>query len=311
MSNTIRTGRVSSVNYKEGTYEVTYFDRGKSVTRAVNAMSNGEYQMPSVGQVVSVSHNSNGQTAATTTGTVWNRSNKPAEGYEGLYRKEYAPSEKGKAYERYDANTGVYTQYTNTRTGRNCKGTIYDEAGGAAYFTASGLVMLESRGASLSAQAKTGVGISAGTTVSVEAGSTMSLEAGTLMSISAGGKQIVTIGGKSEQTYKGDVTIKMKAKESKEVTGDSEQKVEGDLKTEVTGNTEQTFTGDLTMDVVGTLTLTVGGATITIDPGGNVTVDAPQVDVTAAAGDVTIEGISLKNHKHTGNSGRPTSAPLP
>ena len=60
MAGTNRTGRVSAIDYKAGTYEVTYFDRGKSVTRQINAISNGEYKMPSIGQVVSVSHNSNG-----------------------------------------------------------------------------------------------------------------------------------------------------------------------------------------------------------------------------------------------------------
>ena len=58
MAGTNRTGRVSAIDYKAGTYEVTYFDRGKSVTRQINAISNGEYKMPSIGQVVSVSHNS-------------------------------------------------------------------------------------------------------------------------------------------------------------------------------------------------------------------------------------------------------------
>ena len=88
MASTNRTGRVSAIDYEAGTYEVTYFDRGKSVTRQINAMSNGEYKMPCVGQVVSVAHNSNGTAAGTTTGTVWNKTNKPAEGYKGLYRKE-------------------------------------------------------------------------------------------------------------------------------------------------------------------------------------------------------------------------------
>ena len=95
---------------------MTYFDRGKSVTRQINAISNGEYKMPSIGQVVSVSHNSNGAAAGTTTGTVWNKTNTPAEGYKGLFRKEYA-ARRGLAYERYDENTGVYTQYVNRRTG--------------------------------------------------------------------------------------------------------------------------------------------------------------------------------------------------
>ena len=39
MASTNRTGRVSSIDYAAGTYEVTYFDRGRSVTRKINAMS--------------------------------------------------------------------------------------------------------------------------------------------------------------------------------------------------------------------------------------------------------------------------------
>ena len=38
---TNRTGRVSAINYEAGTYQVTYFDRGESVTREINAISNG------------------------------------------------------------------------------------------------------------------------------------------------------------------------------------------------------------------------------------------------------------------------------
>ena len=83
MAGTNRTGRVSAIDYKAGTYEVTYFDRGKSVTRQINAISNGEYKMPSIGQVVSVSHNSNGAAAGTTTGTVWNKTNTPGGGLQG------------------------------------------------------------------------------------------------------------------------------------------------------------------------------------------------------------------------------------
>lgn len=46
MASTNRTGRVSAIDYEAGTYEVTYFDRGKSVTRQINAMSNGESTTP-------------------------------------------------------------------------------------------------------------------------------------------------------------------------------------------------------------------------------------------------------------------------
>ena len=108
MGNPIRTGRVSSVNYQEGTFEVTYFDRGKSVTQKINAVSNGEYKMPNIGQVVSVIHNSNGAAAAVSMGTIWNATNRPAEGFKGLFRKEYG-TKPGQAFSRYDANTGVFT----------------------------------------------------------------------------------------------------------------------------------------------------------------------------------------------------------
>ena len=187
MASTNRTGRVSSIDYEAGTYEVTYFDRGQSVTRKINAMSNGEYKMPVVGQVVSVTHTSSGLAAATTTGTVWNQTNTPAEGYKGLYRKEYA-SRKGQAYDRYDENTGVYTQYVDKRTGRNCNGEIYDEAKGPISLVAGGQIQAKSSTSSISLNAKTGVGIVAGTSLSLEAGSFASLEAAGALSISTGGE---------------------------------------------------------------------------------------------------------------------------
>ena len=205
MANENRTGRVSSIDYGAGTYEVTYFDRGRSVTRKINAMSNGEYKMPVVGQIVSVAHTSNGLAAATTTGTVWNKTNAPAEGYQGLYRKEYG-SKKGQAYDRYDENTGVYTQYVDKRTGRTCNGEIYDEA--------KGPISLVGGGASVSLNAKTGVGIVAGTTVGLEAGGAVSLEAGGEVSMSAGGKfslegqeglEIEVSGGEAKITLNGAV----------------------------------------------------------------------------------------------------------
>lgn len=82
MAGTNRVGRVSSIDYESGTYEVTYADQGRRVTARINAMSNGEYKMPRVGQIVSVTHTSNGTAAATTSGTVWNRSNRPADAWE-------------------------------------------------------------------------------------------------------------------------------------------------------------------------------------------------------------------------------------
>ena len=304
MASTNRTGRVSAIDYEAGTYEVTYFDRGKSVTRQINAMSNGEYKMPCVGQVVSVAHNSNGTAAGTTTGTVWNKTNKPAEGYKGLYRKEYGTSRKGQAYSRYDENTGVYTQYVDKRTGRTCNGEIFDEAKGPVSVIAGGQLQLKSSGASASIQAKTGMGIVAGTTVAIEAGTFMSLEATGAMSISAGGDFKFNIGGDSEEKRKGT----------------TKQEYLDDVEQEVTGDVKQTITGTVTRNVTGDVTLSINGASITISAGGDISITSPtKVEVSApilnaegASGDVKVQSISLVQHKHTSAApGSESSPPLP
>lgn len=304
MASTNRTGRVSAIDYEAGTYEVTYFDRGKSVTRQINAMSNGEYKMPCVGQVVSVAHNSNGTAAGTTTGTVWNKTNKPAEGYKGLYRKEYGTSRKGQAYSRYDENTGVYTQYVDKRTGRTCNGEIFDEAKGPVSVIAGGQLQLKSSGASASIQAKTGMGIVAGTTVAIEAGTFMSLEATSAMSISAGGDFKFNIGGDSEEKRKGT----------------TKQEYLDNVEQEVTGDVLQTITGTVTRNVTGDVTLNINGASITISTGGDISITSPtKVEVSApilnaegASGDVKVQSISLVQHKHTSAApGSESSQPLP
>ena len=266
MAGTNRTGRVSAIDYKAGTYEVTYFDRGKSVTRQINAISNGEYKMPSIGQVVSVSHNSNGTAAGTTTGTVWNKTNTPAEGYKGLFRKEYA-ERKGLAYERYDENTGVYTQYVNRRTGRTCNGEIYDEAKGAISLVAGGQFQAKSSAASMSLNAKTGVGIVAGTTVSIEAGTFVSIEAAGALSVTAGGKY----------------TFAAKKGAKIEVEG-------GDAEITINGATVKvTEAGDVEIESPTKISLT-----------------APEINATAVSGDITINGVSLVNHTHmSGAVGKP------
>lgn len=297
MAGANRTGRVSSINYAAGTYEVTYFDRGKSVTKQINAMANGEYKMPSVGQIVSVSHNSNGSAAATTTGSVWNKSNKPAEGFKGLYRKEYG-EKKGQAYSRYDANTGVYTQYIDKRTGRTCNGEIYDEAKGPISFIAGGQVQLKSDGASASIQSKTGTGIVAGTTINMEAGTFFSIETGTDMSTVVGGKRTLEVTGATEESYKGSV--------AKSYAGKVTKKFKGDIKHEVEAKIEATATGDIT--------LTLNGTTVTINEAGEVSIEspvkidltAPEINIDGATGKIIIDGVSLTEHTHKdGGAGEP------
>lgn len=212
MASVVRTGRVSAINYKRGTYEVTYYDRGQSVTCVVNAVSNGEYRMPRIGQIVSVCHNSNGTTAATAMGTTWNRSNAPPEGFRGLWRKDYA-EKAGQAFSRYDENTGVFQQCIDGRIERLSGGEIYDEAKGAASFVAKKQVQLKSAESSASIQAKTGVGINAGTTVTVEGGQAVILETGGTISLSGEELKIVFSGAEiTIEKETGGITIKSPTK---------------------------------------------------------------------------------------------------
>lgn len=207
MESNIRTGRVSSIDYKRGTYEVVYNDRGQSVTVTVNAVSNGEYKMPNIGQMVSVTHNSNGTTAASSFGTVWNRSNTPAEGFKGLWRKEYG-SKAGDAYSRYDENTGVYQLFIPQRIERISNGEIYDEAkNGAATFAAKKQVQIKSAESSASIQAKTSVGINAGDDITAEAGKNIILEAGGTVSLSGDELKISIHGAEIAIDKTGGITI--------------------------------------------------------------------------------------------------------
>lgn len=263
MASTNRVGRVSSIDYESGTYEVTYADRGKTVTARINAISNGEYKMPKVGQLVSVSHTSNGTAAATTTGTVWNKSNKPAEGFAGLYRKEYGEAA-GQAYERYDANTGVYTQFTDKRTGRNCNGDIFDEAKGTISLIAERLVQITSRLKSVSIRAKEGVGIGAEKSVSIDAGENISLEAEGDLDEGVGGERALTVAGKDKELFKDEV----------------EREYQGSVKT--------TMSGEVTLDINGvSITISESGD-ITIRSTGEINVKAKKIYLAGNSVDLTL-----------------------
>ena len=133
---------------------------------------------------------------SSTSGTVWNRSNRPAEGFAGLYRKEYG-EKAGQAFERYDANTGIYTQYTDVRTGRNCNGDIFDEAKGTISLIAEKLVQITSKIKSVSIHGKEGVGIGAEKSVTIDAGENINLEAEGDLDEGAGGDRALTVGGKN------------------------------------------------------------------------------------------------------------------
>lgn len=103
MSSEVRLGNVSSIDYENGLCEVTYPDRDDTVTEMVPMLSNREYRMPEVDDLVVVLHPGDSPEDAVILGTIWNEKIKPAEGKEKVFRKEYC-NEDGKAYRKFDAN---------------------------------------------------------------------------------------------------------------------------------------------------------------------------------------------------------------
>lgn len=102
----LRVGKISSINYPNGTARVTYEDRGEATTKEMPFIA-WEYWMPRIADTVLVGHLTNGTASAVILGPFWHQNHRPAEGAAGLYRKEYGTSD-GQAYERYDAEAGAY-----------------------------------------------------------------------------------------------------------------------------------------------------------------------------------------------------------
>jgi phage baseplate assembly protein gpV len=91
MSDQIRIGQVSKVDYGKGMIRVLYTDRDSSVTDILPVVNfNGEYKMPAVGDYVLVAHLSNDTSAGFVLGPYWNESNTPPESGKGVYYKEIA-----------------------------------------------------------------------------------------------------------------------------------------------------------------------------------------------------------------------------
>ena len=92
MSDLIRVGCVSKINYEEGTIEVTYPDRDDAVTDPFPVLSfNDEYKMPDIGQDVLVLHLSNGSALGIVLGPYWIKDNKPAVSGKDVYRRTAGP----------------------------------------------------------------------------------------------------------------------------------------------------------------------------------------------------------------------------
>ena len=99
---TLRLGKISTINYQNGTARVLYTDRDNAVTAELPLLS-FEYRMPSIDDLVLVCHLPNGAAAGIILGPIWNDNNRPPEGREGLYRKEFDKTA-GMCFMRYDGN---------------------------------------------------------------------------------------------------------------------------------------------------------------------------------------------------------------
>lgn len=109
MENSMRIGKVSSINYQNGTARVTYEDKNDSTTAEMSFLVSGrQYWHPNVGDQVIVSHLPNGTCSAVILGAVWHDGHRPIEGFEGLDHREYCNTP-GKAVERYDEKSEDYS----------------------------------------------------------------------------------------------------------------------------------------------------------------------------------------------------------
>jgi phage baseplate assembly protein gpV len=102
-----RVGKISSINYDNGTARVTYDDQDGNTTPEIPFLA-WEYWMPKIGDQVLVTHRQNGAASAVILGPFWYDGNRPQTSGEGIYRKEYA-NVQGKAGETYNAKTDTFT----------------------------------------------------------------------------------------------------------------------------------------------------------------------------------------------------------
>ncbi|NBH12762.1 hypothetical protein D3Z36_00825 [Lachnospiraceae bacterium] len=99
MSDIIRVGYISAVNYKDGTAQVAYKDRDDSTSPYMPVWSN-EYNMPEIDTLVYVIHLQNGGTRGMILVPPYTDQNRPAEGKKGIWRKDFGDG----SYIRYDYN---------------------------------------------------------------------------------------------------------------------------------------------------------------------------------------------------------------
>lgn len=100
MSDTIRAGFISAINYEEGTAQVVYKDRDEQVSPYLPFWSN-EYNMPDIDTLVYVVHLQNGSTNGMILIPPFTNEHPPVEGKKGIWRKDFGDG----SYLRYDYET--------------------------------------------------------------------------------------------------------------------------------------------------------------------------------------------------------------
>lgn len=194
-----RIGYVSSIDYENGLCEVHYPDRDDTVTEKVPFISNREYRMPEVEDLVAVLHPGDSPEDAVVLGTIWNEKNKPTEGKKGTYRKEYS-NKNGQAYRKFDADAKELTDKVKGKKILEAESLEIKVGGATVTVSKSGAVTINS---------PAGITIKAAGTMELSA-STITASAGTV-NITGGGGDVV-VSGKSlvnhthKDSFSGDTT---------------------------------------------------------------------------------------------------------
>lgn len=194
MSSEVRLGNISSIDYENGLCEVTYPDRDDTVTEMVPMLSNREYRMPEVDDLVVVLHPGDSPEDAVILGTIWNEKIKPVEGKEKVFRKEYC-NEDGKAYRKFDANAKELLDFVDGKKILKAKSLEIKIGSATVTISESGSVKVDS---------PAGIEVKASGELKLSA-TTLTASAATVNITGGGGD--VTVSGKSlvKHTHTGDL----------------------------------------------------------------------------------------------------------
>lgn len=100
MSDIIRVGYISAINYADGTAQVVYKDRDNAVSPFMPFFSN-EFDIPPIETLVYVIHLENGSTRGVILPPPYADGNRPPEGVSGIWRKDFGDG----SHIRYDKKT--------------------------------------------------------------------------------------------------------------------------------------------------------------------------------------------------------------